>query len=114
MLEVSGSIQLNEPVGPGVEPVVRVWIEEARLAGDRAPAVLAESVFMPPAGFSTTLPFSIACDDLEDAGSAQLRVHVDLDGTGVIAEGDYLNMQSFVIPMRRGHITMDIEVCRVS
>lgn len=101
---VEGTISLPASDVPGRAVEVVVQVEDVSRAD--APSVVVgeqrlRDVSLVPGG---TLTFAIPVSEqrIDPRGSYSVRAHVDVDGTGRVAVGDLLTVQSFPV-LTRGH-----------
>jgi putative lipoprotein len=66
-----------------------------------------EDVALEPGG---AIPFSVETPEVPRSRSLSLRVHISLDGSGRVQEGDLLTTQSYPVPDRGAPPSMQVRV----
>ena len=103
---VKGRIIFEEVARPFTAATIYVRLERIT-AADTASGSIADYVerdvaFDPK--ISSDLSFAIAGNSPDPRASYAIRVHIDIDGDGVVSKGDFISMQSYPV-ITFGHPT---------
>lgn len=88
---ISGRVRLREAIGkPGA--TLRVTLEDVSRA-DAAATLVAEAILpiARPLDAGVELPFALAVPEVDDHARYNVRVHIDLTGSGDITVGDRIS-----------------------
>lgn len=91
---------------------VRVRVHDVSSA-DEEPAVAGEQVLPRAPLRAGALPFEVQVDQVDPRGRYSVHVHVDLDGSGRVSEGDLLSTRSAPVLTRGAPDVVTVEVTRV-
>lgn len=94
---VSGRVRLREAIGqPGA--TLRVKLEDVSRADDAA-TLVAEAILpiVRPLEAGVELPFALAVPEVDDHACYNVRVHVDLTGSGDITAGDRISTAAYPV-----------------
>jgi Type III secretion system lipoprotein chaperone (YscW) len=111
---LNGTIEFQDVTEPSSNATVHVRVQETVRVD--APAVtVAEAVIrnvdIAPGAKST--PFTVRGIPRKASARYTVRVHVDVDGSGVVSRGDYVSTQSYPFQTGSEPVVMKIAVRRV-
>ncbi|BDZ64359.1 hypothetical protein [Agromyces mangrovi Wang et al. 2018] len=89
-----GVVAVDDAASPGTATVL-VTVEDASLQDASSTRVAETTLEAVRIDGGTSIPFSIEVGDVPV--DAIVRVHVDFDGDGILAEGDLLTVQSIPV-----------------
>jgi putative lipoprotein len=106
---VSVSVVLPRPVPAG--GTVRVRVEDTSRA-DAAAAVIAHLVerLSGPLTAGTQRTFTLAVPDVDDRARYNVRVHVDISGSGEMSAGDLVTTRAYPVLTHGAPDHVDVEV----
>jgi uncharacterized lipoprotein YbaY len=101
---VSGEIHLEPPPADLSGATVRVRLEDTSLIDAAAEMVSEQVIEGLPSQLPAEegIPFCLSVEAPDPKATYTVRVHVDLDGSGRLKKGDYINMESYPV-LTRGH-----------
>jgi uncharacterized lipoprotein YbaY len=94
---ISGRVRLREAIGkPGA--TLRVKLEDVSRA-DAASTLVAEAILRiaRPLDAGVELPFVLAVSEVDEHARYNVRVHVDLTGSGDITAGDRISTAAYPV-----------------
>ena len=96
---VEGLLQFGENTQPFADATVRVVVEDTTYA-DAPSQVVARASWSEVAfaGGTGQVPFRVERPSAEPSRVYTLRVHVDMNGSGRLETGDYINAESVRVP----------------
>ena len=115
MAIVSGVIEFSQSLASSDRANVTIRYEDASRMGDATPRRIAQTVMRNIAIDARDLrpiPFTIDIPDAQFSPAHSLRVHVDLDRSGVITSGDYISTRA--IPLAAPSTSVRVIVDPVS
>jgi putative lipoprotein len=108
---VSGTIELQAVTQPASNATVRVRVQDTSRT-DAPASTVAEEVLtgVNIALGGVSIPFTVRGIPQDPRARYTVRVHVDLDGSGVVTRGDYVSTQSHPVPASGEPGTLTIAV----
>ena len=88
-----------------------VWLEDSTEI-DRPALTIAATTVRGITGQSQSLSFELTAPDNDNTRRRTLRVLVDLDGDGRVGHGDYLSVESVLVPAGGTAVTVNVPVRR--
>jgi putative lipoprotein len=114
---VQGQVQFEPDAPAFANATIRVRLEDVTLA-DAPARVVAEQVIpgVSHVGRSgAAVPFSLeSTEGLDERARYNLRVHVDIDGTGRVTPGDFVTQESYPVHPGAPLVELTVFVRRVS
>lgn len=95
-MQLRGEIQFPEVVSPVDDAPLRIRlldVSKADAASETVAEDVVEHVSLVTAGQG--FPFLLEVDDLDERHTYTLEAHLDVDGSGDVAPGDYRTMEHF-------------------
>ncbi len=98
---ISGVVVFGADLEPVENATIHVHLEAVRYADAPGVTIAEERIEHASLGMTTgrTVEFQLRCD-LPETEDCRVRVHVDVDGNGVVSRGDYVSTAVHRIPER--------------
>jgi uncharacterized lipoprotein YbaY len=95
--KIYGSVRLPQNISRDKSRQVLIEVRDTSFADAPSEVVAQQRLQNVPLAPGTEIPFELEVPDVEKPRQLGLRVHVDLDGTGIVSPGDLLNVQAYPV-----------------
>ena len=113
MANVSGNILLPQNISREKSRRVLIEVRDTSVADAPSTVVAQQSLKNVALAPSLSIPYSLEVPAGQSQRHLSLRVHVDLDGTGVVTPGDLLTVQAYPIKQGEEPGPLDVHVVAV-